>query len=423
VAKRKRTPAKLLASLKERAKELNCLYEVEQLLSQAERPPAETFQAVAEVIGPGWQYPDVCAVHIEVDRERYKSIECEETPWMLREDIRVQGEPVGNLCVFYTEERPTEDAGPFLKEEIRLIRSLADRLGQYLLFQQLRDMRQTWNAAQDEATAKLPEWQFALDLLRQTDKTLFKRINRKMLNHLCSVGIVEAQSLLQAIDVDDIDPDDLPATDANIPEKRRALNDALLLEAKPFTLAADRLGDDEILRRIRWWIQEDKIGFLIKVLGSQRSTLSEIVDALRRYGHVVTDESAAPQSTLKSLRVSLAQRILTEQLDFIKTAKDHLCIKDYNALVDKLILSSHSQGKLGGKGSGLLLANAIVQNAAPEQRPSATVKIPKTWYVTSDGLTAFIAYNEISEHRATVQELAVPAGPLARAFGGAGRVR
>ena len=128
MAKRRHTPAKLLAALQERAKELNCLYEVEQLLSQAERPPAETFQAVAEVIGPGWKYPDVCAVHIEVDGNRYRSTECEETPWMLREHIRVQGEPVGNLCVFYTEERPTEDAGPFLKEEIRLIRSLADRI-------------------------------------------------------------------------------------------------------------------------------------------------------------------------------------------------------------------------------------------------------------------------------------------------------
>ena len=50
---------KLIASLQERAKELNCLYEVEQILARLDLPLVEAFQQVVEIIPPGWQYTDI----------------------------------------------------------------------------------------------------------------------------------------------------------------------------------------------------------------------------------------------------------------------------------------------------------------------------------------------------------------------------
>ena len=38
-----------------------------------------------------------------------------------------------------------------------------------------------------------------VDLIKETDEALYIRIARKMLNHLCSIGIIEAQDMLREI--------------------------------------------------------------------------------------------------------------------------------------------------------------------------------------------------------------------------------
>jgi len=49
----------LLSSLQERAKELSCLYAIEEILDRDGIEISEVCTAVIEVIPPGWQYPDV----------------------------------------------------------------------------------------------------------------------------------------------------------------------------------------------------------------------------------------------------------------------------------------------------------------------------------------------------------------------------
>ena len=117
---------KLIGDLKERAKELRCLYEVEKALNVVDRPVAEAMAAVVEVIGPGWQYPEVCGAAVTLEGLSVASASWAESPWRLVTDIRVHGEVVGKLSVCYTAERPDEDDGPFLKEEVQLLGSLAD---------------------------------------------------------------------------------------------------------------------------------------------------------------------------------------------------------------------------------------------------------------------------------------------------------
>jgi hypothetical protein len=38
-------------------------------------------------------------------------------------------EPVGEVSIFYLEERPPADEGPFLREERALLEALAERIG------------------------------------------------------------------------------------------------------------------------------------------------------------------------------------------------------------------------------------------------------------------------------------------------------
>ena len=83
-----------------------------------------------------------------------------------------------------------------MKEEKRLIETIADRLGHLVYRKQTRETVRERETAQDTVSMHTkPEWQVALDLLRQTDKSLFLSVSHKMLNHLCWSGIEEAEKL------------------------------------------------------------------------------------------------------------------------------------------------------------------------------------------------------------------------------------
>ena len=132
---------KLLADLQERAKELSCLYEIEEILARPDLTPAQALQRVVDSIAPGMKYPAICVAVVTHGSFVYASGIGHPTRWVLRSDITVYGDVVGQLSIYYTEPRPEVEVGPFLDDEVRLANTIAERLGHYLLFQRLRDMR------------------------------------------------------------------------------------------------------------------------------------------------------------------------------------------------------------------------------------------------------------------------------------------
>lgn len=386
---------RLIASLQERAKELNCLYEVEQILSSFDQPLEAAFQRVVEVIPPGWQYPDICCAVIDVDGKRYETRPFTPTTWVHAADIVVQDEVVGRLSVWYLEERPPEDDGPFLKEENRLIRTIAERLGHSILFHRMRSMRGEWEDAHRALAAeKEGRWRAPIDLLLRTDRHLYLRVARKMVNHLVSAGVDGAQEILS--EIFGFVPDE-PETDLNLPGRPRTLNQQILLSGAPFELAIAHLGTEKVLALIRDWIMEDKASFLPKVLNNPRLPLSEVSAAVHRFHHLLADGADLSLPTLNGIKVSLIRRFLTDQLDFISVAKEFLEAEDFLDLIDKVLLSESSHGRVGGKSSGLFLAQQILKRSAEAVPELERVKVPKSWYLASEGLMAFIEHNDLDE--------------------------
>ena len=385
----------ILASLNERAKELNCLYEVEQILSDVERPLDEAFRRTVEVIPPGWQYPDICCAVIEVEGRRYQTREFSPTTWVHSAEILVQDEVVGNLSVWYLEERPPEDIGPFLNEEDRLIRTIAERLGHSILFHRMHDIRNKWEDANRELQAeKEDKWRGPIDLLLRTDRHLYLRLARKMVNHLVSAGVEGAQEILQEIYGYSAEESE---GDPNLPGRSRALNHAILLSGSPFELACDVEGHDKVLALTRDWIMEDKARFLPQVLNNPRLPLSEVATAVHRFHHLLSDGAELSQATLDGIRVSLIRRFLNDQLDFISVAKKVLNADDFVELIDGVVLSENVHGRVGGKSAGLFLAQRILERHADEDPSFPRIKVPRTWYVASEGMMAFIEHNDLDE--------------------------
>ena len=402
---------KLLGSLRERAKELNCLYEVEKTLTDTAKSVDEAMTAVVAAIGPGWQYPEICEVCAIIDDREYKTPGYESSTRCLAAPIRVQSDVVGELRVCYREGRPQEDEGPFLKEEVQLIQSLADRLGHWILFRKLENMGRKWLQVKDGEGGTDRSWRVIVDLLKETDEALFVRVSRKLLNHLCSIGVVEAQDMLREIDLE-FDLLETGTGEANVPVRRSQTDHSLLITGRPFDVAARHLGSDEIIGRIQKWVQADKASYFLKVLDHPRSTLNEVREALRRFHQVAPNGVGLPASTLMSMRVDLCQRVLTEQLDFIKTAKDHVTVEFFREIMDRIVTAEESHGKLGGKAAGMLLAYRVLQNHGArttegEEEPTKEqtaasdllrdVRIPRSWYIASDAVLDFISYNDLED--------------------------
>jgi predicted nucleotidyltransferase len=386
---------KLLVSLQERAKELNCLYEVERVLAELDRPVDEAFEAVVAAIPPGWQYPDVCRARISYGDRLFSSPGFEATPWQQTTPITVQDETVGTVTVCYLEERPREDIGPFLKEEQRLIQTIAERVGHFILFQQLSDMRREWIDA-STGTSAAESWRGAVDFLRRTDRTLYLRVARKMVNHLCWTGVDGGQALLHEM-YGEVAQEPGQTGEVNVPGPARDVKNGVLLSGKPFELASATLGNDELLNLIQGWIMQDNASFLPKVLNNPRSSLPEVAESLRRFHLLVADGAELDKSTVDVMNVALIRRFLTEHLDLITVAKRYLQPSDFPELLARTIVSADSYGKIGGKSSGLFLAEKILRAHPDYGRTTGKVKTPRSWYVASEEILRFIEYNDLEE--------------------------
>lgn len=388
---------RLLDSLKERAKELNCLYSIEELLKNPDADADEVFEGVIQVIPPGWQYPDVCKVRLEVEGTVYKSPDFEESPWSQTAQITVQDTTFGSLCVYYIKEMPQADIGPFLKEEEKLIGTIADRIAHFLMWRRLRHVSEEWVTAQRELSEhKKAEWQVILDLLRQTDKELFLRISQKMLNHLCWSGIQEAENLRLSISPSESRLESEIVEDLNQPDTKRLVRFTEDVSDKTFRIANNHLSDDEILSRVQKWIHEDKLGFLAQVVNRNLS-LSDVTDAVRRYYHIAPEGLEVHSPSSRGIQVSLIRRILSDQLDYINIAKNYTDLGDFYHLLQKVIFAPESRGKLGGKSAGVFLATQILKKSKGHGDIFDNLKVPKTWYITSDTLLDFMHYNNFDE--------------------------
>ncbi len=119
---------KLLSTLKERVKELTCLYQVSHLIGTSKSLEV-LFNKLEVNVKSGWQYPDSTRVKVRFDGNIYGSPLFNGSPWIIAAPLLVSGICRGTLEVYYTEEQPQALEGPFLREERRLIDTLANLLG------------------------------------------------------------------------------------------------------------------------------------------------------------------------------------------------------------------------------------------------------------------------------------------------------
>jgi pyruvate,water dikinase len=381
----------LIHDLRERAKELSTLYKVQELLGAPNLSVDEVCQGIVEVLPPGWQYPDVCHAQMTYAGTIHKTAGYRETPWVQSTGITVQNDTVGNISVCYTEERPSSDEGPFLKEERKLINTIAEQFGFYILHQQLRQVFQEQLKAEGERKG---EWSVILDLLKRTDPGLLMRISRKMISYLNWKGIKDVEQLLRQFS---------PAspregeTNANRPYQQEVAESTLVVGDEVFAIASRHLSRDEILDNIQKWIKEERSGFLVGTLVNPGSSLADIGLALERYHLLKAQGIELTQPRENWFRTAIIRRVLSDQPHFIEVAKKYIDIDDVSNFMHRIIYPVGSHGKLGGKSAGLFLAEQILKRSPGDKEIVQSVRTPKTWYISSDTVFYFMSYNNLED--------------------------
>ncbi|MBL7192172.1 nucleotidyltransferase domain-containing protein [bacterium] len=390
---------KVITALKERAKELNCMYRVEEALQKPDDDLNSVFSKIMEAIPLGVQNSGICQVRIFYNNLECKTPEYIETNNKYISDIKLQDEHVGLMEVSYKCDMPAGDEGPFLKEERQLLDTIANRISQFILHRHMRRMFQDLRIAENQkGKINGRESKLVTDLLMRTDHELYNKIARRMLNYLFRNKVKEAEQLMQRLSSGRIHDSGQDGSGDNIPIKKKLMDDILEHSKQIFDIATRTLSDKEVISNVQKWMQEDKANFLVEALNNPAASLDEIIDRLRRFQQLSTRENLELSENIRrSIKVNLIRRLMNSDLNFIKTVKDYIELDDFFNLLPNLIFPNKSMGRLGGKGTGLFIASQIAKRLSEEHEELMDIKVPKTYYITSDTLHKFLHYNHLED--------------------------
>ena len=149
-------------TLGQRIKEIKCLYSISNLAGEMGISLEEILQETLEIIPPSWQYPSITSAKIVVEGQEFNTANFQNTVWLQNSDIVIKGQKIGSVEVYYLEEKPESDEGPFMREERDLINTIGIQLGRIIE-----------NKQAEEALAKrTQELSDALDHLKTTQRQL-----------------------------------------------------------------------------------------------------------------------------------------------------------------------------------------------------------------------------------------------------------
>lgn len=130
------------ASLRERVKELSCLYRISRIMADAERSIDERLQQIVQQLPVAWQYPENAVAQVILDDRVFGTGSVEAARFRQSASIKVAGRTRGSVELVYAGDRAEFVEGPFLPEEQSLIDGIARELSLFVERNELRHHRE-----------------------------------------------------------------------------------------------------------------------------------------------------------------------------------------------------------------------------------------------------------------------------------------
>lgn len=372
--------------LVERAKELECLYLIEEAF--VEGSLADSFKKITDIIPRGFRDTHNCNVSIELDGQIYNhnafnedEVDQINSPITVNDDIR------GSIKVMYPKHTFSDEDVIFLQQEIRLINSIAKRISENIY---KRDSLRKANYKS--------QWNVILVLLQRTDHKILLYVCEKMLALLAVINNNILQNISKEFSWEKYDIHD----EVNFPLEALPDVDLMRLSKTIFDNASKCLNDTQIYDYINLWIYQGKTYDLIKIVDKRDSDLNKISQALSAYMKAVKNHEMSSEATKRWLQAELTRRFITDNPKIIDKIHKYINVEDFNKLLSSFICSPRSIGRIGGKGSGLFVAYQIINAHKKEYPLLNNIIIPNTWYISSDEFGYLLEDNgldELNEHK------------------------
>lgn len=402
-----------IQQLKEREKELNCLYGLTKIVRDKGISIDDALTNILKLIPPSWQYPKITCARVKIDGKHVETSNYKETKWKLSSPIKVNDEIIGNLDIYYLEKKPDADEGPFLKQERWLIEAITDLLGRFFeerkIKEELEENRKKLDHVEkimkkdlgtngkQETPSEKQDWEVIIGLLVKTDPRILLRITRKMIYHLYPYESKQINYLFSNICPIDRDAASQQWCGINMPNPRQDIESLKQVQNYVFELARKHLSPEEISNLFQTWMKQDKTRPLLLTSQKTGVPLVEITNELIRFYDKADELTVLAPEDEMSIKTALIRRFFTDRLEYVNVAKNFIEVKDFVPLLKHVIGPAQGAGKLGGKTSGVFLAKKIIEKEKEKNEYLQEISFPKSWYVSSDTTQNFIHYNDLDE--------------------------
>lgn len=382
------------------SRELQTIFQIAKLLAHQELPFAQVLQRVAEELPKGFKYEEVCRARILFRGVQYESPDFHTSTWTLRTPILVKGETLGEVEVVYLENRSSRAPdSPFHLDQKKLVDLTALKLGQDAEGRQEgHEAVEVGRQASPIFMERKPEWRAILDLLGEIDPNLHHRLIRRLMNHATKLGVPGVHKMIAQFDPAIYAQGEASSHGSNAPLPKRDMAVLRKTFAEIQDVATIVFEDAELNSLIKQWMKQDKLGFLAIATEKRDIPLVEITEIVDRFCRETREEEPAlSPADDQNVRVALIRRFLTDNLKFIGIAKRHLSIYDFGKLLGHVAGPAQGNGKMGGKAAGLILASRILKREGKGNPRVESIRTPRTWYITSDGIYNFLRHNSLED--------------------------
>lgn len=228
---------------------------------------------------------------------------------------------------------------------------------------------------------------------------LAERIHRELMMELHRRGVItidEIHDLARAklgADPAEITDDPNQAERDRWDERERQLIEEITCEkvAENFSLA-------DIDDLVNLTLKREEIFSLENIATQANVSFRELADKVQRFCQLPLGETQLAPAEVIGTRVALTRHLISDQLEFIAIAKNHLTIRHFDDITRRILGSDHGMGRIGGKAGGMILAHAIL---AEKEKPNEylPLAIPESCYLRSDVVEDFLRLNRMDEYQ------------------------
>jgi hypothetical protein len=240
-------------------------------------------------------------------------------------------------------------------------------------------------------------WRERLEHYRTAEPVLYEKVIRHFLLVLLEDGLITMDDLEAEVTRVAGDTSFIHWSNPNRPDPSLGADAIETLREFVRARAADHWSDAKLDDLVYMALKKDLALRLAELADDPFASWAEIGRETLEFNKMPIGGATLSLSDAMGTRVALIRRLLSDQLEYLKIAKNELTIRDFSEIISRVIGPEQGLGKLGGKAAGFILAHDVLARARAEGRPVGDFRTPHTYYIRSDVILDFLKANGLSD--------------------------